>query len=133
LSEGLQIATLPHTNMAGELAALWTAVSSTVEFMLRCLPDETFQMEVMDELVANFQKPEERCSWLEWPGLRICDLLLGPPSGRSRLADHLDQAVGQLGAEMGARQEANAELEALQTLDAWVRDLVLDRADGSAS
>jgi hypothetical protein len=55
LSEGMQIATLHHIEMAGELAALQMVLSSTIEFTLGCLPDETFWVEVMDELVAEFQ------------------------------------------------------------------------------
>jgi hypothetical protein len=51
----------------------------------------------------------------EWPNLRICDLLLGPPPGSARLADHLDEATGQLGIEVAAQQEADAEMEALWT------------------
>jgi hypothetical protein len=62
MSEEMWIAALYHTEMAQELAALWTTVSSIVEFKLGCSPDETIQVEVVDELVAKFQKPEERCS-----------------------------------------------------------------------
>jgi hypothetical protein len=113
LSEGMQIATLHHIEMARELAVLQTAVSSAVEFTLGCSFDETFWVEVMDELVAEFRKLEERCSWLERPSVRIYDLLLAPPSGRDLLIDHLDEAVGQLGVELAARWEANTELEAL--------------------
>jgi hypothetical protein len=40
--------------------------------------------------------------------VRICDLLLGPLTGRARLADRLDEATGQL----------RVELEALWTLAA---------------
>jgi hypothetical protein len=58
---------------------------------------------------------EDRRSWLERPTMRIYDLLLGPPAGRARLADHLDEAVGQLRVELVARWEADAELEALWT------------------
>jgi hypothetical protein len=35
--------------------------------------------------------------------------------------------------ELAARWEVDAELEALQTLAAWVQDLVLDNADGKSS
>jgi hypothetical protein len=45
-------------------------------------PNDTFHVEVLDELPAEFHKLEERHSWLEWSAVRICDLLLGPPSGR---------------------------------------------------
>jgi hypothetical protein len=54
LLEGMQITALHHTEMAGELAAVLTTMSSTVEFALWCLPDETFQVEVVDDLAAEF-------------------------------------------------------------------------------
>jgi hypothetical protein len=122
----MPITALCHIEMAGELVTLRTVVSSIVEFMLGHLPDETFQVEVVDELVAEFRKLEERRSRLERPGVRIYDLLLGPPSGRARLAR-------QLGAELAAQREVDAELEALWTLVVRVRDLVLDWADGPSS
>jgi hypothetical protein len=46
--------------------------------------------------------------------VRICDLLLGSPPGRARMADCLDEAAGQLGVELPARQ-VDTELEALRT------------------
>jgi hypothetical protein len=52
----------------------------------------------MNELVAKFQRLEEPCSRLEHPGIRICDLLLGPPLGQGRWVDHLGEAVRCLGA-----------------------------------
>jgi hypothetical protein len=58
--------------------------------------------------------------------VRICDLLLGPPPGRVRLVDCLDEAARQLGAELAARWEVDAELETLWTLAVQVWDLVLD-------
>jgi hypothetical protein len=42
LSEGMQIATLRHTELARELVVLWAVVSSTVELALGPSPDETF-------------------------------------------------------------------------------------------
>jgi hypothetical protein len=45
------------------------------------------------------------------------------------LADHFDEATGQLRAEHAAWREADAEPEALWTLAAWVLDLVLDNAN----
>jgi hypothetical protein len=130
LSEGMQIAALHHTEMVGEFATLQTTVSSVVEFTLWCSLDETFQVEVVDVLVTEFRELEEQRSRLERPGVWIYDLLLGPPSGRARLIDHLDEDAGQLGAELAARREADFELEALWTSVAQVRDLVLDRVDG---
>jgi hypothetical protein len=45
--------------------------------------------EVMNELVAKFQRWEELCSRLDGPGARICDMLLGPPPSQARWADRL--------------------------------------------
>jgi hypothetical protein len=89
----MRIAALHHTEMVEELAMLWMTVSSTVEFVLGRSLDETFRVEVVDELVAKFWKLEEWCSRLERSGVRIYDLLLGPPSGRARLADYLYEAA----------------------------------------
>jgi hypothetical protein len=44
-------------------------------------------MEVVDELIVEFRWQEEWQSRLERPSASICDLILGPPSGRARLAD----------------------------------------------
>jgi hypothetical protein len=54
-------------------------VTSAAELVLGRSPDETFQVEITDELVAQFRKLEELCSWLERPSVRICDMLLRPP------------------------------------------------------
>jgi hypothetical protein len=77
---------------------LRVVVSSLVEFALRCSPNETFLVEVLDKLIAKFQKQEERCSHLERPSTWACDLIVGPPSGRARLADQLEEATERLGA-----------------------------------
>jgi hypothetical protein len=50
-----------------------------MELALGHSPEETYQLGVMGELVAEFQKLEERHPRLERLGARICDLLLGPP------------------------------------------------------
>jgi hypothetical protein len=113
LSEAIQIAALHHTMMAEMLAVLRAVVSSTLELVLRHSPDETFWVEVMGELVVVIQRLEEQRSQLERPGSRIYDLLLGLPTGRVWLDDHLDKATGQLGAELVAWQEADIELETL--------------------
>jgi hypothetical protein len=93
-------------------------VSSTVESVLGHLPDETFWVDVVGKLVAEFWRLVEWCSQLEHHGARICDQLHGPPLGRARLANHLDEVVGQLGVELALRREADVELEALWTLAA---------------
>jgi hypothetical protein len=62
LSEGMQLATLRHTEMAGELAAFLVAVSSAMELVLRCSPSDTSRVEVEGELATEFQKVKDRCS-----------------------------------------------------------------------
>jgi hypothetical protein len=80
------VAALCHTKMVEELAVLWAAVSSTAELVLGCSPNETSLVEVMNELVAKFQRWEELCSRFEGPGTSICDLLLGLPPSQARWA-----------------------------------------------
>jgi hypothetical protein len=111
----MRVATFLHTEMARELAMLRTTVSSAVESMLGRSPGETFRVEVVGEQVDEFWRLDERCSWLERPGARIYDLLLGPPPNRARLANHLDEGARQLGVELAARREVDTELEAPQT------------------
>jgi hypothetical protein len=65
--------------------------------------------------------------------MRICDQLLGLPSGRASLTDRLDEAAGQLRVELAAQQEADAELEALRTVATRVLELVPDNVNGSSS
>jgi hypothetical protein len=50
---------LRHTEMAGELATLRVAMTSTAEFVLGCSPKDTFQVEVVNELIAEFQRQDE--------------------------------------------------------------------------
>jgi hypothetical protein len=50
----MRAATLHHTEMAQELAALGAVVSSIAESMLGRSPDETFCVVVVDEMVAEF-------------------------------------------------------------------------------
>jgi hypothetical protein len=54
--EGMQITALHHTEMVGELATLWTALPSPVEIVLGRSPDDTFWVEVVDELVVELWK-----------------------------------------------------------------------------
>jgi hypothetical protein len=80
LLEGMQAAALRRTEVVRDLAMLQAVVSSSVELVLGRTPDETFRVEVMDELV---QIPEARGAVprLDRLGTRFCILLLGPPLG----------------------------------------------------
>jgi hypothetical protein len=110
LSAGKQAATLHHTEIARELATLQVAVSSVVELVLGCSPNETSWVEVTNELVANFQRWEELCSGLEGPGVRICDLLLGLPLSQAWWANCLAEAIGWLKAELTTQRLLDPEL-----------------------
>jgi hypothetical protein len=132
-SKGMRIAALHNTEMAEELVLLRAVVSSTMEFALGRLPNDTFQVEALDELIAKVRRQEEWQLCLERPGARVCDLIHGPPSGRARLANCMEEAAGQLGVEQAARREVNTKLEAIRNSAAWVLDLVLEWADGSSS
>jgi hypothetical protein len=129
----MQIAALCHTKLARELTAFQVALSSTVELALGRSPDETFRVDVVGELVAEFWKLEEWRSHLEEPSARICDLLLGPPTSQVRLVDRLEEAARLLSVELAARREADTELDTLWTSSTWIRDFMLDGADGPSS
>jgi hypothetical protein len=98
----MQATALHHTEMAGELTMLQMAVSSAAELLPGCSPSGTFQVEVMNELVAKFQRQEELCSRLEEPGARIYYMLLGPPPSQAGWADRLAEAARWLEAELPA-------------------------------
>jgi hypothetical protein len=72
-------ATLRHTEMARELTAVQSAVSSAAELVLANSPNETSWVELMNDMVTQFQRLEELCSRLLGPGAMICALLLGLP------------------------------------------------------
>jgi hypothetical protein len=76
LSEGMRLAALRHTQMVEELAVLRVVMSSATESVLEHLPSDTFSMEVVGELVVEFQKMEDRRSRHERPtqGSVICSL-----------------------------------------------------------
>jgi hypothetical protein len=59
LSEGMRLATLHHTEMVEQLAALQAAASSIVELAVGRSPNEIFRVEVVGELVAEFRRLEE--------------------------------------------------------------------------
>jgi hypothetical protein len=104
---------LRHTGVVEEFTMLQATVSTTAELVLGRSLDETSRVEIMNELIAKFQKLEELCSRLEGHGKRICRLLLGPPPSHACWADCLEEAAGRLKAAMAEQRRANAELEAL--------------------
>jgi hypothetical protein len=73
LSEGLRLA-LYHTKMVGDIAALPAVVSSAMELALRRSPNDTFHVEVVGELVAEFQMLEEPAPWATEEGSMTCSL-----------------------------------------------------------
>jgi hypothetical protein len=83
-----------HARVVGELTMLRAAVSSAKELTLGLSPYETSRVEVMNELATKFQRLEELCSWLEGTDARIYNLLLRPPPGQARWANHLEEAAG---------------------------------------
>jgi hypothetical protein len=78
-------------------------VSSTTEFVLGRSPNETFWVEIVDELIAKFWRQEEWRSCFERPGARVYDLILGPPSNWARLMNQMEEATDRLGTEQAAR------------------------------
>jgi hypothetical protein len=60
LSKGMWIAAFHHTEMAREHAVLRAAVSSATEFTLGRSPNDTFLVQIVDELIAEFWRQEER-------------------------------------------------------------------------
>jgi hypothetical protein len=81
--ERMRAFAIRHIEMAGELATLRTAISSVAESVLGRSPSDTFRVEVVGELVIEFEKMKVWRSRLERPTTRVCDLLLGPPPGRA--------------------------------------------------
>jgi hypothetical protein len=81
-------------------------VSSAAESVLERSPDETFWVEVVGKLVAEFLRLQEQCSRLERPDMRIYDLLLGFLLCQAQWANRLTEAAGW---------EVSTELEALWT------------------
>jgi hypothetical protein len=78
-----------------------------------CPPTDAFGMDVVEEMLIEFQEQEERRSRLEKSGVRIRDLILGPSSSRVWLVDCLEEVIRHLRAKHAMHQEAVAKLEAL--------------------
>jgi hypothetical protein len=58
----MRAAALHHAKITKEPTALRLAISSTVKLVLGRSPNETFWVEIMDELVAKFRRLEKLCS-----------------------------------------------------------------------
>jgi hypothetical protein len=56
----MKLASLCHTEIVRELATLRAAVSSATEFELGRSPNKSFRVEVVDELIAKFQKQHKK-------------------------------------------------------------------------
>jgi hypothetical protein len=62
LSEGMQHATLRHTEMVEQFVTFQALLTSAAESMLGCSPSDTSCVELVGELVTKFQKVEGRRS-----------------------------------------------------------------------
>jgi hypothetical protein len=80
MSEGMPMVVVHHAEVAQQFTELWVAASSAMEFVLKRSPTEAFRVDVVDQLVSEFRKQEERCSCLEKSGVRVLYLILGLPS-----------------------------------------------------
>jgi hypothetical protein len=76
----MEIASFCHIEMTEQFAVLWAVVSSATWSVLERSPIEAFRVEVVDELLAEFWEQEVQCPHLKKSGMRVCDLILGPPS-----------------------------------------------------
>jgi hypothetical protein len=57
------------------------------------MPSDAAMVDVMEEAVTQSREQEGRLSRLQASCSKACDLILGPPAGRVRLTDRLEQAV----------------------------------------
>jgi hypothetical protein len=119
--------------MVRELAAFWAAVSYTAELVLWHSPNNVARAELVGELVVELHRVEGRHLKFERPAAKIYDLLLGPPLSRAWLSNCLEEAIGRLRVDLYARREAEAKLEALQSLIVRVQGFVLGDTDGSST
>jgi hypothetical protein len=126
-------AALPYTEMVRELTTFWVVVSSVMESMLGRSSSDTTHMEVLGELVTEFQKEEGRHSRFERPTTRIYNPFLGPPPGWACLVDHLNEAARQIRVELAAWWEKDVELVTLWCSTERVWDLMLGGANGPSS
>jgi hypothetical protein len=55
-------------------------VSATAQTVLRHSCTEAFWVNVAEEMLAEFQEQVERCLFLENSSMRICNVILRPPS-----------------------------------------------------
>jgi hypothetical protein len=96
-------------------------------------PTESFQVDVVGDMLAKFQEQEERCLCLENSGMRVCDLILGSSDDQVWPTNHMEEAIGRFLVMQEEQREAIIELEALQSSTAQVWDMVLKGSDGMSS
>jgi hypothetical protein len=58
-------------------------------------PTESFQVDVVGDMLAKFQEQEERCLRLKNSGMRVCNLILGSSDDQVWPTNHLEEAIGQ--------------------------------------
>jgi hypothetical protein len=96
LHKGMRFVVAHYTGVAMRLLVLWAVVFSAVQSMLRCLPIEVLQADVVVEMVAMFQEQVERWSCLKTSGSGVCDHILGPADDQVHMAIRLEVSIGQL-------------------------------------
>jgi hypothetical protein len=130
-SEGMRIATVCHTEMAGQLATLWAAVSSTAQTVLRRSRTKAFWVNVVEGMIAEFQEQAKRHLCLKNSSMRICNVILGTPFNQVRLTDRLEEAIGQIQADQAKHRKATPNWRACKALPlgagTWCWDDLLGR------
>jgi hypothetical protein len=61
---------------------LRAVVSAAAQTVLRHSCTEAFWVNVVEEMLAEFQEQVERCLFLENSSMRICNVILRPPSNQ---------------------------------------------------
>jgi IMP dehydrogenase/GMP reductase len=81
--------------------------------MLGHSPTEAFQVDVVGEMLTEFQEQAGRRLRLDNSSMRIYDLILGSADDQVQLAKRLEEVVGRLWVVQAERREVDVELEAL--------------------
>jgi hypothetical protein len=119
--------------MAGQFATLQVLVSFTAQSMLGRSPTEAFRLDVLEEMLTEFQEQAEQRHRLKSSGIRICDLILELPSGQVRLANRVDEVLRRLQVKQAEHREMDIKREGLWSSIVQIWDLVLGGPDGTSS